>query len=742
MQAVLTALVIAVAIGALLVTLHLRSAIDAPFERLMRSTNGPHLTAITSSAAAAERLRGLPGIAQSDAPRLVVEAPAQLDGQRFRLTFVSLPSGGVEVDRPLLLRGRGLRGPDELLVVHGLEREQGVQVGDRIPVGEGSRRRVLRVVGVAATARRGHAGWISPEQARALATPGHPARFAVQLRLTDPAQADELAARLARSQNAGMVFDWQRERTALTDDSRRGLAILGASTLLALLAVAFTLATAIGGRVLSQRRQIGLLRAIGLTPLQVTALLLAHYLALALLAAPFGLVGGALASRRLLADTAALLASPPPGLPGPALVLGALAGALAVIAAATALPAWRAGRLAVTTALALGRGGATSARASRVARLARRLRLPVVVGLGAKDAFAQRGRTIMTIASLGLAVTLVASAMGFEATMDRLGRDPALRAQPYELTASSSTLSGARIEALLERRPEVAAVARIREIPMVEPSSGIEIHTRVVDGPLHRFAYAVPDGRAARTAGEATLGRGALEAFGVAIGDRIQLRAAGRLVSLRVVGRHVEPDDEGRGAVIPRQGLPDAIVRLGGPFWAVRLHAGADSAAVAAALRSDSAGRLGVDRPIESLQREAADIRPVVYGTTLLLLAIAFVNLLTTLLISIRERERERDFAILASIGATPRQVLATVVAGGSSLALPATLVGLPLGTWMFLFMISVTDPADGPDVATLPSWWWFPLVLPAALGLTALVSLLAARQATRIHPAPALRAE
>lgn len=136
-QAVLTALVIAVAIGALLVTLHLRSAIDAPFERLMRSTNGPHLTAITSSAAAAERLRGLPGIAQSDAPRLVVEAPAQLDGQRFRLTFVSLPSGGVEVDRPLLLRGRGLRGPDELLVVHGLEREQGVQVGDRIPVGEG-----------------------------------------------------------------------------------------------------------------------------------------------------------------------------------------------------------------------------------------------------------------------------------------------------------------------------------------------------------------------------------------------------------------------------------------------------------------------------------------------------------------------------------------------------------------------------------------------------------------------------
>jgi putative ABC transport system permease protein len=293
---------------------------------------------------------------------------------------------------------------------------------------------------------------------------------------------------------------------------------------------------------------------------------------------------------------------------------------------------------------------------------------------------------------------------------------------------------------LLTHRPEVAAVAQIREIPMVEPRSGIEIRTRVVDGPLDQFAYAVPEGRAVSAPAETTLGRGAMEALGVGIGDRVQLRAAGQLVSLRVVGRYVEPDGQGRGAVIPRQGLPDAVVRLGGPFWVARLHAGADSAAVARALRSDSAGRLGVERPIESLQREAADIRPVVYGTTLLLLAIAFVNLLTTLLISIRERER--DFAILASIGASPRQVLATVVSGGSLLALAAALVGLPLGTWMFLFMIGVTDPADGPDVGTLPSWWWFPLVLPAALALTALVSLLAARQATRIQPAPALRAE
>ena len=56
-----------------------------------------------------------------------------------------------------------------------------------------------------------------------------------------------------------------------------------------------------------------------------------------------------------------------------------------------------------------------------------------MVGVGAKDAFAQRGRTVLTVASLALAAALVATAMGFEATMDRLAGDPALRAQPFDL---------------------------------------------------------------------------------------------------------------------------------------------------------------------------------------------------------------------------------------------------------------------------------------------------------------------
>jgi ABC-type antimicrobial peptide transport system permease subunit len=82
------------------------------------------------------------------------------------------------------------------------------------------------------------------------------------------------------------------------------------------------------------------------------------------------------------------------------------------------------------------------------------------------------------------------------------------------------------------------------------------------------------------------------------------------------------------------------------------------------------------------------------------------------------------------------------VIAGGATLALPAAVLGLPLGAWIFMVVIGMTDPADGPDVRTLPAWWWYPVAIAGALVLTAALSALASRAATRIRPAPALRAE
>jgi ABC-type antimicrobial peptide transport system permease subunit len=84
----------------------------------------------------------------------------------------------------------------------------------------------------------------------------------------------------------------------------------------------------------------------------------------------------------------------------------------------------------------------------------------------------------------------------------------------------------------------------------------------------------------------------------------------------------------------------------------------------------------------------------------------------------------------------------ATGPADGARRALPAALAGVPLGAWLFGFMIARTDPSDGPDVVTLPSPLLLALALPAALLVAAAVSALAARRAADVNPAASLRAE
>ena len=104
-------------------------------------------------------------------------------------------------------------------------------------------------------------------------------------------------------------------------------------------------------------------------------------------------------------------------------------------------------------------------RASRAARVVRALRLPVVAALGAKDAFVQRARAVLTMASLALAASVVVCALAFEATMDRLAAEPALRAQPWDLTRGHRRHGAGARRSPAGAAPGVADVGRRYGIP-------------------------------------------------------------------------------------------------------------------------------------------------------------------------------------------------------------------------------------------------------------------------------------
>ena len=216
---------------------------------------------------------------------------------------------------------------------------------------------------------------------------------------------------------------------------------------------------------------------------------------------------------------------------------------------------------------------------------------------------------MLTVTSLALAGAMVVCALAFETTMDRLATDPSLRAQPWEVAVFTDSMPPEEVDGLLASVPGVEAVGRRYDV--LAMANGIELETRVIDGSPSAFAFAVPDGRGVRRAGEVTLGRGALEQLGVEIGDHVTLTADGRRFSARVVGRHVRagrrrPRRRGVGGHDP--GGVAAAPGLGPSGW--------PTASTPRAPRGEierlGEGRLLVSRPGESLEREVGEMRPIV----------------------------------------------------------------------------------------------------------------------------------
>jgi putative ABC transport system permease protein len=156
-----------------------------------------------------------------------------------------------------------------------------------------------------------------------------------------------------------------------------------------------------------QIRRVGLLKAVGGTPRLVAAVLLAEYVAVALLAAAAGLALGRLTAPLLIEGSAGMLgrAAPPP------LTLSAVglvtAVALAVAVAATFVPAVRAARISTVRALN------DSARAPRRTAwlIALSARLPVPLLLGLRAAARRPRRAILGVISIAISVSGVVAAL-------------------------------------------------------------------------------------------------------------------------------------------------------------------------------------------------------------------------------------------------------------------------------------------------------------------------------------------
>ena len=243
-----------------------------------------------------------------------------------------------------------------------------MRVGQRLPLVLRGRRAALTVVGIAVSAGRDRSWVAQPTAGRPRAR-----QRALRPRARAAARRPRRERRLRRrrcaaatSPTSSTPTTGRDDRQEVTDRTSTTTVILGTSSLAALLAVGFIIANAIGGRILASRRDIGLLKAAGFTPGGVTALFVVENLLVAGAACVVGTALGIALSPLLLEPTASLLGTATPSGLRLVTVAAGVLGVVAVVCLFTALPAWRAGRLGVLEAIALGRTS-VSAKPSRAA---------------------------------------------------------------------------------------------------------------------------------------------------------------------------------------------------------------------------------------------------------------------------------------------------------------------------------------------------------------------------------------
>ncbi|WP_328945906.1 ABC transporter permease [Streptomyces sp. NBC_00250] len=751
-------------------------ASGAPFDRAFGQQRGAHLTVrFDGPAATEERLAATahaPGVAASAGPFAVASVRLRADGaappgfEPPPLTVVGRASAAGPVDAVTLVEGRWAGAPGEIVLERG-SRPPGAGVGTRLTAGSA----VLTVVGIAGSAGESADAWVVPVQLTTLAGERPPASQMLY-RLADAGTRAEVAAgrdAIVAAAPAGAVVgarSYLDVREAAQENTAAFVPFVTAFALLGLAMSVLVIGIVVSGAVGAATRRIGILKALGFTPLQVGRAYVAQALIPGALGAALGVALGNVLAVPLMAELAETYGTTAVLIP---LWVNLLvpAVALAVVAATAFGPALRAARL--RTAAVLRLGAATGGGGGRRIRgLFGRLPLPRPVTLGLAAPFARPARAASTAAAVTFGALAVTFAVGLGSTLvavktdgdpDR-GGDVTVRtlARPDDAGPGQSGGDGGPGVPLPGNPADPAAVAAaIAALPgtgSVYRTAQTQLEVAGLKGGAQLVAYegntagsphTMLSGRWFEAPGEAVAPTRFLRATGVRTGETVTLSEQGRTVRVRIVGEVFDLGGEGMtlrtaaasvAALQPRYLPADFTVSVApgtdAARYAERLHTAVAPLGAEAAVTE--AGKSSVIRAMQAL----------IAMLTLMLVVVAGLGVLNTVVLD--TRDRVRDLGVYKALGMTPRQTVAQVLTSVGAIGLVAGAVGVPLGVALHRQVmpamgraVGTTIPSADIDVYGTPL-----LVLLATAGVVIAMggALLPAGWAARTATARALRAE
>ncbi|RAY12844.1 ABC transporter permease [Actinomadura craniellae] len=745
MQTSIIALVLLLSTATVVLALGLLATVDGPYDRAFAQQRGAHLTVTydpakaTPAQVAATASR--PGVTAAGGPHPaqvmnVAEpdrpGPGVLPPGPVTITARAAGAGDT-VDRVALKSGRWATAPGEIVLGGSYTRLPFDPVGRQVTFDDG---RAFTIVGVGRSITQSAQAWVAPGQLTA------PDGLQMLYRLADPAApAGTITAGLPVTASQNHLAS----RDKATEDGKVSIPFLVAFGIAGLIVSVLIIGNVVSGAVVSGYRHIGVLKALGFTPAQVTGVYLVMVAVPGVLGGLAGIaLGNALAGGVISATNESLDLPAASGVSIGVDVL-ALAGVLAIVVLTALVPAVRAGRIPAAVAISAG-SVSRRGRALRVQRALARTRLPRPVSLGLGLPFARPGRTALTISAIAFGVAAVTFATGLNRTLTSYFADAELTETVHVIVPlePGRTVS-------LAGRPGTAKVAVSRFEQVHVPGFDRAVHVKGYQGDVtDRHGHRLVHGRWLAGPGEAVVGDPFLKAGGKKIGDTMTLSKGGKKVTLRIVGTALV--DGGDSVLTDWASLTalrdDTAAAPGGPgrmnisFMEVTLTPGTSPEDYAAALNAE--GVQGAHSAAEGAEIGMVIIIGLISLLTLGLATVAGLGVFNTVILN--TRDRARDFGVLKSLGATPRQVLTVVLASMAALGLVGGLIGVPLGIAAYrVVMPAMTETGD----LVLPygfteifPWPLLALAVLAGVAIALLGALIPAGRAARIRTAAVLHSE
>ncbi|HWG02695.1 MAG TPA: FtsX-like permease family protein [Trebonia sp.] len=744
-QSLVTVAVVGGVVAALvLATMLLQGALN-PWQQLFARTNGADTLVYLSAGTPPGRLATLPGV-RAAAPAYDA-APATLvqGAERSPVEVRGMPFGRPALSAPLLVAGGWLRAgqPDEVVVEASFAAAAGVGVGSRLLVdGVDGTSVGMRVTGIADTADQGFYPRWTPGliwAPRALLARVEPAASetseVVGLRLADPsaAGASQVSQEVFDSYNGAgegspveRIVTSQQVRDSMASYDRLLGLLLALFGVIALVAAPCAIANVVTGRILMGRHDIAMLKAIGFTPGQVVRMLLAEQTLLGMAGTGLGLAAALIAASPEVVrppDGIAVTFAP---LPGTWTALIA-AGTVIFVAAATAIPAWRARLVSPVAAV---QPSPPRGHLSRIARLSLMVRLPAALVLGARDALTRRLPAAMTVVGVAIPMAMITIALVCWCTIGAFTSGPGRIGLASGLSVYPGGLTDAQTTALIATDPQVKGCYPGSEFDTLLPGDNGTFVARALGDSAQPYPFEPVAGRMFRSPYEAVAGQGFLDLMHVKVGSWIDPTVDGVPVILHIVGRTLEPDDNGDVLDFGLDALAAAGASSSPMFYRVVLRPGVPPAAARSRLLALSGRRLDV-RAVADPAARLGVMRLVIGVAVVILALIALANLLTATDIGLKDHVHEAG--ILKAMGLTPRQVMATLVVAVTIVTAAGVVVGVAAGLAIAPRLINAQGQASGIGwgIAAGLSPAGVAALLAAALAVAVAAAAFLARRAT-----------